>query len=61
MGYEYDMKYFIIIYTVIFNYSLIDNLRCEFGGMVSTSNAVDNEVIEITTDSPVVWTIEINI
>lgn len=29
--------------------------------MVSTSNAVDSEVIEIVTDAPVVWTIEINL
>lgn len=36
------------------------DLKCEFGGMVSTSNIVDNEVIEIVTDAPVVWTIEIN-
>ncbi|EPB88389.1 thiamine pyrophosphokinase [Mucor circinelloides 1006PhL] len=39
----------------------MDNLRCEFGGMVSTSNAVDNDMIEIVTDAPVVWTIEINL
>ncbi|KAG2194566.1 hypothetical protein INT47_006525 [Mucor saturninus] len=35
--------------------------KCEFGGMISTSNAVDSEVIEIVTDAPVVWTIEINL
>jgi hypothetical protein len=29
--------------------------------MVSTSNAVENEVVEIITDAPVVWTIEINL
>ncbi|KAG2230062.1 hypothetical protein INT48_005390 [Thamnidium elegans] len=37
------------------------DLKCEFGGMVSTSNAIDNDVIEIVTDSPVVWTVEINL
>lgn len=40
---------------------LLDNLKCEFGGMVSTSNAVDNDMVEIVTDAPVVWTIEINL
>lgn len=39
----------------------LENLKCEFGGMVSTSNAVENEMIEIVTDAPVVWTIEINL
>ncbi|KAI9341297.1 thiamine pyrophosphokinase [Pilaira anomala] len=39
----------------------MDELKCEFGGMVSTSNAIDNDIIEIVTDSPVVWTIEINL
>jgi thiamine pyrophosphokinase len=34
-------------------------LKCEFGGMVSTSNAVDNETVEVVTDAPVIWTIEI--
>lgn len=41
-------------------YFFVVDLKCEFGGMVSTSNIVDNEVIEIVTDAPVVWTIEIN-
>lgn len=27
--------------------------------MVSTSNAIDSELIEIETDAPLVWTIEI--
>lgn len=40
---------------------LLDNLKCEFGGMVSTSNAVDSDLVEIVTDAPVVWTIEINL
>ena len=39
----------------------LENLKCEFGGMVSTSNAIENEMIEIVTDAPVVWTIEINL
>ncbi|GAN02305.1 thiamin pyrophosphokinase 1-like isoform X1 [Mucor ambiguus] len=39
----------------------MDNLRCGFGGMVSTSNAVDSDLVEIVTDAPVVWTIEINL
>ncbi|KAI9478827.1 MAG: thiamine pyrophosphokinase [Benjaminiella poitrasii] len=39
----------------------LDNMKCEFGGMVSTSNLLDDQMIEIVTDSPVVWTIEINI
>ncbi|KAF1799097.1 thiamine pyrophosphokinase [Mucor lusitanicus] len=39
----------------------MDNLKCEFGGMVSTSNAVDSDLVEIVTDAPVVWTIEINL
>ncbi|KAG0177320.1 cAMP-dependent protein kinase subunit [Apophysomyces sp. BC1034] len=32
-----------------------------FGGMVSTSNIIDSDVIEIDTDSPLVWTIELNV
>ncbi|CAO3697151.1 unnamed protein product [Rhizopus stolonifer] len=37
----------------------MDNLSCYFGGIISTSNVLENETIEITTDSPVVWTVEI--
>ncbi|KAG1453082.1 hypothetical protein G6F46_009077 [Rhizopus delemar] len=37
----------------------MNNLHCHFGGVISTSNVLDNELIEITTDSPVVWTVEI--
>ncbi|KAI8078839.1 thiamine pyrophosphokinase [Halteromyces radiatus] len=37
----------------------LDNHTCYFGGMVSTSNAIDSNLIEIETDSPLVWTIEI--
>ncbi|ORY99371.1 Thiamin pyrophosphokinase [Syncephalastrum racemosum] len=32
---------------------------CEFGGLVSSSNALDGDLVEIETDSPIVWTIEI--
>ncbi|KAI7901834.1 thiamine pyrophosphokinase [Cokeromyces recurvatus] len=39
----------------------LDNVKCEFGGMVSTSNHVDDELVEIVTDSPIIWTIEINL
>ncbi|KAI8992495.1 thiamine pyrophosphokinase [Pilobolus umbonatus] len=37
----------------------MDHLRCYFGGMVSTSNAVDSDTVSIMTDAPVIWTIEI--
>ncbi|KAF7721935.1 cAMP-dependent protein kinase subunit [Apophysomyces ossiformis] len=32
-----------------------------FGGMVSTSNLIADNLIEIETDSPLVWTIEIHV
>ncbi|KAI7854190.1 thiamine pyrophosphokinase [Circinella umbellata] len=35
------------------------NHKCHFGGMVSTSNAIDQDLIEVETDSPLVWTIEL--
>ncbi|OBZ84295.1 Thiamin pyrophosphokinase 1 [Choanephora cucurbitarum] len=38
----------------------LTNTKCALGGILSTSNIVDNELIEIETDAPVVWTIEIN-
>ncbi|KAI8340281.1 thiamine pyrophosphokinase 1-like protein [Chlamydoabsidia padenii] len=37
----------------------LDNHKCFFGGTVSTSNAIDADLIEIETDAPLVWTIEI--
>lgn len=37
-----------------------ENHECFFGGMVSTSNLLANDLIEIKTTAPVVWTIEIN-
>lgn len=37
-----------------------ENHECSFGGMVSTSNMLANDLIEIKTTAPVVWTIEIN-
>ncbi|KAI8379776.1 thiamine pyrophosphokinase, partial [Radiomyces spectabilis] len=39
----------------------LENYECFFGGMVSTSNVIDSKLIEIDTNSPVVWTIEINL
>ncbi|KAL1935024.1 hypothetical protein VTP01DRAFT_4164 [Rhizomucor pusillus] len=38
----------------------LENHECSFGGMVSTSNMLANDLIEIKTTAPVVWTIEIN-
>ncbi|KAI8358411.1 thiamine pyrophosphokinase [Blakeslea trispora] len=38
----------------------LTNTKCALGGILSTSNIVDNDLIEIETDAPVVWTIEIN-
>ena len=35
------------------------NHKCHFGGMVSTSNDIAQDLIEIETDSPLVWTIEL--
>lgn len=32
---------------------------CHFGGMVSTSNLLDSDTIEIETDKAVVWTVEL--
>jgi thiamine pyrophosphokinase len=32
---------------------------CHFGGMVSTSNLLDSDTIEIETDEAVVWTVEL--
>ncbi|CAO3597598.1 unnamed protein product [Absidia cylindrospora] len=37
----------------------LDNHKCFFGGMVSTSNLIDSDLIEIETDAPLVWTTEI--
>ncbi|CAO3627075.1 unnamed protein product [Cunninghamella blakesleeana] len=37
----------------------LENHKCYFGGMVSTSNAIDSDLIEIETDAPLVWTIEL--
>ncbi|CEP14900.1 hypothetical protein [Parasitella parasitica] len=39
----------------------MDNLKCEYGGAISTSNVVVNDIVEIVTDAPVIWTIEINL
>ena len=37
----------------------IVNHKCHFGGTLSTSNAIAQDLIEIETDSPLVWTIEL--
>ncbi|KAI8887385.1 thiamine pyrophosphokinase 1-like protein [Backusella circina FSU 941] len=37
----------------------MDHLKCEYGGVVSSSNSVISPVVEIETDAPVIWTIEI--
>ncbi|CAO3627106.1 unnamed protein product [Cunninghamella echinulata] len=37
----------------------LEKHKCCLGGTISTSNAIDSELIEIETDAPVVWTIEI--
>ncbi|KAI9498320.1 thiamine pyrophosphokinase [Zychaea mexicana] len=37
----------------------LDHRKCHFGGMVSTSNSIAKDLIEVETDSPIVWTIEI--
>ncbi|KAI8144862.1 thiamine pyrophosphokinase 1-like protein [Fennellomyces sp. T-0311] len=33
--------------------------KCQFGGMVSSSNHIVSDVIEIETDAPLVWTTEL--
>lgn len=59
-GLKWDMsKGYNLIWFSILIHRKIDNLHCHFGGVISTSNVLDNELIEITTDSPVVWTVEI--
>ncbi|KAI9314269.1 thiamine pyrophosphokinase [Dichotomocladium elegans] len=37
----------------------LDKHKCFFGGMVSTSNSLDQDLIVIETDAPVLWTVEI--
>ncbi|ORX49108.1 thiamin pyrophosphokinase 1-like protein [Hesseltinella vesiculosa] len=37
----------------------LENHKCFFGGMVSTCNVFDSDLIQVETDSPVVWTTEI--
>lgn len=36
-----------------------DNFVTEFGGLVSTSNELVGETAIVTTDKPVLWTIEL--
>ena len=61
-GLKWDMSKWQLpfrLYSESKHHVTIDNLKCQFGGMVSTSNAIDSDLIEIVTDAPVVWTIEI--
>ncbi|KAM3583213.1 thiamine pyrophosphokinase [Umbelopsis sp. WA50703] len=37
----------------------LTDFPCHFGGMVSTSNLLDSDTIEIETDEAVVWTVEL--
>ncbi|CEJ05460.1 hypothetical protein G6F70_001320 [Rhizopus microsporus] len=37
----------------------MNSLACHFGGVVSTCNVLNSDLVEIHTDSPVVWTVEI--
>lgn len=38
---------------------VIADYPCHFGGMVSTSNLLAEDIVEIETDKPVVWTVEL--
>lgn len=61
-GLKWDMgkAYNLLLFSLLIH-SEIDNLQCQFGGRISTCNVLNNELIEITTDSPVVWTVEIKL
>ncbi|KAH8551391.1 thiamine pyrophosphokinase [Umbelopsis sp. PMI_123] len=48
----------IILTTHGLQWDLTD-YPCHFGGMVSTSNLLASDVVEIETDKPVVWTVEL--
>ncbi|RUP44167.1 thiamine pyrophosphokinase [Jimgerdemannia flammicorona] len=37
----------------------LDHYYCNFGGLISTSNLLDSDVVTIETDQPVVWTVEL--
>ncbi|KAI8971619.1 thiamine pyrophosphokinase 1 [Mycotypha africana] len=39
----------------------MDQLYCSFGGIISSSNSVVNDLVEVTADAPAVWTIELNL
>lgn len=39
--------------------SAADNLTLEVGGMQSTSNRLQDNEITITTDQPLIWTVEL--
>ncbi|KAI8051918.1 thiamine Pyrophosphokinase 1 [Gilbertella persicaria] len=38
----------------------LTDTKCQMGGMFSTSNQIEDKLIEVITDAPVVWTIEIH-
>ncbi|KAI8062377.1 thiamine pyrophosphokinase [Gongronella butleri] len=37
----------------------LENHLCQFGGMVSTCNVLDSDLIQVETDNPLVWTTEV--
>ncbi|RUS20266.1 hypothetical protein BC937DRAFT_95581 [Endogone sp. FLAS-F59071] len=37
----------------------LDHYYCNFGGIISTSNLLDSDVVTVETDQPVVWTVEL--
>ncbi|CAO3674571.1 unnamed protein product [Umbelopsis ramanniana] len=48
----------IVLTTRGLRWNLTD-YPCHFGGMVSTSNLLAEDIVEIETDKPVVWTVEL--
>lgn len=37
----------------------LDHNYCKFGGLISTSNLLDSDVVTVETDQPVIWTVEL--
>jgi len=39
----------------------VENDECVFGGLVSTSNMILNEMVEVSSDQPLLWTMELDL
>jgi len=47
--------------NLLFCILMTENFVTEFGGMVSTSNEIDGDHVIVTTDKPLLWTIEFRV